>query len=75
MRAAKTKTKNKTYTVKSGDCLWNIAKKFYGSGSKWKTIYNANKSAIEKDAKKHGKKSSSNGHWIWPGLKLTIPSE
>lgn len=69
------KTKSsKTYTVKSGDCLWNIAKKFYGSGAKWKTIYNANKSAIEADAKKHGKKSSSNGHWIWPGLKLTIPA-
>lgn len=65
----------KTYTVKRGDCLWNISKKFYGKGSEWKKIYNANKSAIENDAKKHGKKSSSNGHWIWPGLKLTIPSE
>ena len=71
-------TENKTddstvYTVKSGDCLWNIAKKFYGNGSKWTKIYEANKSAIEADAKKHGKKSSSNGHWIWAGLKLTIP--
>lgn len=66
---------SKTYTVVSGDCLWNIAKKFYGSGSKYTIIYNANKEAIEADAKKHGKKSSSNGHWIWPGLKLTIPSE
>lgn len=64
---------SQTYVVKSGDCLWNIAKKFYGSGSKWKVIYNANKTAIENDAKKHGKKSSSNGHWIYPGLKLTIP--
>lgn len=61
------------YVVKSGDCLWNIAKKFYGNGNNWKKIYTANKSAIEADAKKHGKKSSSNGHWIWPGLKLTIP--
>ena len=65
---------SKVYTVKSGDCLWNIAKSFYGNGSKHTVIYNANKSAIEDDAKKHGKKSSSNGHWIWPGLKLTIPS-
>lgn len=23
----------KTYTVKAGDCLWNIAKKFYGKGA------------------------------------------
>ena len=65
--------KSTTYTVQSGDCLWNIAKAAYGNGAKWKTIYDANKSAIKADAKKHGKKSSSNGHWIWPGLKLTIP--
>lgn len=64
---------SQTYVVKKGDCLWNIAKKFYGSGSKWKVIYNANKTVIENEAKKHGKKSSSNGHWIYPGCKLTIP--
>ena len=62
-----------TYTVQSGDCLWNIAKAAYGNGAKYKDIYNANKSAIEADAKKHGKESSREGHWIFPGLKLTIP--
>lgn len=66
-------TKNKSYVVKSGDCLWKIAKKFYGDGTKWKKIYNANKKLIEKTAKKYGKKSSSNGWWIYPGTKLTIP--
>lgn len=64
-----------TYTVKKGDCLWNIAKKFYGNGAKWKAIYNANKNVIEQTAKKYGKKSSSNGHWIYPGTKLTIPKQ
>lgn len=65
---------NKTYKVVRGDCLWNIAKKFYGNGSLWKTIYNANYSAIEADARRHGRSSSSNGHWIYPGLVLTIPA-
>lgn len=63
------------YTVKSGDCLWLIAKKFYGDGNKWKKIYNANKSVIESTAKKHGYESSSNGHWIFPKTKLTIPAK
>ena len=75
-RDSSNKTSNdKKYTVKNGDCLWNIAKKFYGDGSKWTKIYKANKSAIEADAKKHGFSSSSNGHWIWAGLKLTIPAK
>lgn len=66
-------TKSSVYTVKKGDCLWNIAKAAYGDASKYTKIYEANKTAIEEDAKKHGKASSSNGHWIWEGLKLTIP--
>ena len=69
-RAAK---KTTTHTVKSGDTLWAISKKYLGAGSKWKTIYNANKSIIEKTAKKHGKKSSNNGNLIYPGTKLRIP--
>lgn len=66
-------TTSSKYTVKKGDCLWKIAKKFYGNGSKWTIIYNANKDIIESTAKKRGLKSSSNGHWIFPGTVLTIP--
>lgn len=51
------------YTVKSGDCLWNIAKKYYGDGSKYTVIYNANKSVI-----------GGNPNLIYPGQVFTIPS-
>lgn len=52
---------NKTYTVKRGDCLWNIAKKFYGNGSQYRKIYNANRNKIR------------NPNLIYPGQVLTIP--
>ena len=70
----KKKTPEKTYTVKSGDSLWTIAKKQLNDDSKWKGIYNLNKSVIEAAAKKHGRASSSNGWWIYPGTKLKLPS-
>lgn len=61
------------YTVVSGDTLWGISKKFYGTGTKYNIIYDANADLIEITAKEHGKSNSSNGHWIWPGETLTIP--
>lgn len=64
---------SKTYVVKKGDCLWNISQKFYKKHSEWKKIYNANKTVIEKTAKKRGLKNSSHGWWIFPGTKLKIP--
>lgn len=66
-------TGGKTHTVKSGDTLWALAQKYYGSGAKHGTIYNANKTIIESTAKKHGKSSSNGGHWIYPGTVLQIP--
>lgn len=63
----------RTYTIKNGDTLWAIAKRYYGSGTQYQKIYNANKDTIEAAAKKRGKSSSSNGHWIWAGTVLTIP--
>lgn len=62
-----------TYVVVSGDTLWGISKRFYGTGTKYHVIYDANVDLIESTAKAHGKKSSDNGHWIWPGETLTIP--
>lgn len=68
-----TKTISKYYTVKKGDCLYNIAKKELNNASRWKEIYTLNKKTIESVAKKNGRKSSSNGHWIYPGTKLKLP--
>jgi len=66
-------TTGTTYTIVSGDTLWNIAKKKMGSGAKWTTLYNTNKTVIENAARARGKASSNNGHWIYPGTILTIP--
>ena len=62
------------YTIKSGDTLWAIAQKNLGGGGNWQKLYEANKDVIEAAAKKHGKKSSDKGRWIYPGTTLTIPA-
>lgn len=36
-----------TYTVKNGDCLWNIAASELGDGSRWQEIYELNRSEID----------------------------
>lgn len=56
------KPSGQNYTVKRGDCLWNIAKRFYGNGAKYTTIYNTNRSKIR------------NPNLIYPGQVLWIPS-
>lgn len=50
-----------TYTVKAGDCLWNIAKKQLGNGSAYREIYNLNKDKIK------------NPNLIYPEQVLTLP--
>ena len=35
-----------SYTVAPGDCLWNISKKLYGTGTRWGEIYDANRKTI-----------------------------
>jgi hypothetical protein len=51
----------RTYTVVRGDCLWTIAKRFYGSGPLWPRIFDANRSKIK------------NPNLIYPGQKFVIP--
>lgn len=51
----------RTYTVQSGDTLWAIAQKEYGSGGKYMKIFEANTSLLESPDK------------IFPGQELVIP--
>lgn len=51
----------RTYVVVKGDCLWNIALRFYGKGSLYTRIYDANRGQIK------------NPHWIYPGQRFVIP--
>ena len=37
----------KTHTVVKGDCLWAIAQKYYGDGSKYPELYAKNKTLID----------------------------
>ena len=41
--------KGKRYTVKKGDCLWDIAETQLGDGMRWSGIYEANKALIGDD--------------------------
>jgi nucleoid-associated protein YgaU len=50
----------KTYTVKSGDYLWSIAEKVYGSGYNWVDLAKAN--------------NLENPGVIFAGTKLTVPN-
>lgn len=65
--------KSKNYTVKSGDCLWNIAKRYYGNGASYTKILSANRSKLDQAAKKHGYANCSNGNLIFPGTVIRIP--
>ena len=51
-----------TYTVVAGDCLWSIAQKTYGTGTKWGVIYEANKATVKDPG------------MIYIGQVLTIPA-
>lgn len=53
------------YTVKPGDCLWNITKRYLGKGSLYPKLVEANKDRYPSLLK--------NPNLIYPGWKLKIP--
>lgn len=50
------------YTVRKGDTFYSIARDLCGSSSRWKEVFNANKSIVSSPSK------------LKPGMVLTIPS-
>ncbi len=60
-RSTENKPTTKKYTVRAGDTLWAIAKKYYGNGAQYTRIYNANRAIL------------SNPNVIRVGQVLTIP--
>ena len=52
----------RTHTVAKGDTLYQLARTYYGDQAKWKSIYEANRSAIGSDPNK-----------IRVGQRLVIP--
>jgi len=52
------------YEVKNRDTLWDISKKFYRTGTKYKLIYEANRGKL-----------SSLDVYLQPGMKLAIPKK
>lgn len=49
------------YTVKRGDSLWRISKRFYHKGHRWRRIYRANRRII------------ANPHLIYPCQRVFVP--
>lgn len=49
------------YTVAPGDSLWSIARRVYGDGTAWRSIYEANRSLL------------ADPNQIYPGQRLSLP--
>lgn len=65
------KPKVRYYTVRRGDNLWNISKKYYGSGYKYSVIFNANRKGKRRADGTWG--MIRNPNLIYPNWKLIIP--
>lgn len=71
-KAETKKAPDKDYSVKSGDTLIDIARRLCKSPSDWKKIEEANRDLLVSRDKRN---TSDKGHWIYPNMKLKIPSD
>lgn len=51
----------RTHMVVRGDTLWGIAQRYYGNGTLWPRIFDANRDKIK------------DPHWIFPGQVFVVP--
>lgn len=59
-----------THTVKTGDTLWTLARRYLGAGARWGELWSLNQTAIEsagRDPRYRGP------DWLYPGTVLRIP--
>ena len=52
----------RSYVVRAGDCLWTIASRELGSGTRWNEIYELNRDIL------------SDPDWIYVGQELELPA-
>lgn len=70
-RPAESAPKAAVHKVVAGDCLWNIAQKYLGDGSRYKEVYELNKSVIDKGNMGTGNPSLT----IYPGQEFRLPAK
>lgn len=58
--------------LKKGDTLRSIAKKYLDNDLLFRELYKINIEVIEKAAKSHGRSSSSNGYYLYPGTEIRL---
>ena len=59
--AAQQGGEGRTYTVKRGDTLWDIARQLLGDGYLWPELFRLNTGVI------------ADPHWIYPGAQMRVP--
>lgn len=68
------KEKAKSYTIREGDTLWDIARTQLGDGTRWKEIYTLNKKTLDDEAARRGMPAESGDRWIFTGTVVQLPT-